>query len=67
MPTFKVTAPSNPPATVDQVGAVQLIDGMAECNDASHASELRYFRQAGYLVEQLDELVDELVDQQPSS
>lgn len=34
-----------------KVGAVEFVDGHADIDETEHAAELRYFRDAGYLIE----------------
>jgi hypothetical protein len=38
----------------DTVGAVHFSDGVAQVDDETHAAELRYFRQAGYVVDPVE-------------
>lgn len=47
-----VTVRTPEPGVNDTVGAVTFVDGVAQVDEDLHAAELRYFRGAGYNVEQ---------------
>ena len=49
-----VTVRTPVPGVNDRVGAVQFVDGVATADDETHAAELRYFAQAGYVVEPVE-------------
>lgn len=51
MATHIVRTPE--PGVNDTVGAVSFVGGVAEVDEDKHAAELRYFRAAGYGVEEL--------------
>lgn len=57
MATFKVTAPAGD--YQGKVGNVQFTDGCAEIDDERNPMELDYCRNAGYLVEEVDDDTDE--------
>lgn len=49
----------------DTVGAVRFVDGVAQVDPVAHAAELRYFRSAGYTVEEPDVEPTEEPDVEP--
>lgn len=53
MAKFKVTAPE--PEYAGKVGKVQFHDGVATIDEDTHPAELAYCRQAGYLVEPVED------------